>query len=86
MNQLQRSLNALPALEAQVIKLRYGLDTGRPMTAQQVADFLGTSARAVEAIEASALQRMRVESPVQLADTHPKQYGQNMSGVINTRS
>ena len=69
MNQLQRSLNALPALEAQVIKLRYGLDTGRPMTAQQVADFLGTSAPAVEAIEASALQRMRVESPVQLADT-----------------
>lgn len=52
---LRRALDLLPERERQVISLRYGLDSGSPMTLQAIADDLGVTRERVRQIEASAL-------------------------------
>ena len=46
-------------LEKEVISLRYGLDTGNAISAQQVAVKLGISPEQALKIEADALSKMR---------------------------
>lgn len=52
-------ISGLSDTEKQLITLRYGLDSGTPMSAQQVAERMGLSCEEVTAMEAKALEKMR---------------------------
>jgi RNA polymerase sigma factor (sigma-70 family) len=52
-------LSTLEEQEKTVVSLRYGLETGNALTAQQVAQRLGISPEQVMTIEADALAKMR---------------------------
>lgn len=53
------ALAGLPWREAQVLRLRFGLETGEPMSLQQVADRCGLSRQGVAQIEKRAIGRLR---------------------------
>jgi RNA polymerase primary sigma factor len=53
-----RALSALPAREAEVVRLRYGID-GEPMTLEQVARRLKLTRERVRQIENQAVSRLR---------------------------
>ena len=60
----QRVLDMLSGLteqEAQVVTLRFGLEGGTPMTAQETGRKLGLTADQVVALETAALAKMRKE-------------------------
>ena len=50
---------ALDAREAEIIRARYGLDGGRPMTQRETAQRLGISRSYVSRIEKKALEKLR---------------------------
>lgn len=49
----------LAAREKQIIKMRYGLCDGRPLTQREVADLLGISRSYVSRIEKKAIGKLR---------------------------
>ena len=51
-------LSRLPALEQQVVKLRFGIEGGHPSTPASVAAHLGISVGEVAELEARALERL----------------------------
>jgi RNA polymerase primary sigma factor len=57
--QLQEALNSLPAREARIIQLRYGLLDGKSYTLEQVGRKMGVTRERVRQIEAQALRRLR---------------------------
>lgn len=52
-------LSQLDSREAEVLKLRFGLDRGEPRTLHEVADHLGLKAARIAPIERRALERLR---------------------------
>ncbi len=56
---VERALKVLTEREEQVIRLRFGLDTERPLTLEEVAKLLGVTRERVRQIEAKALRRLR---------------------------
>lgn len=52
-------LSDLSHMEKELITLRYGLESGKPMSAQQVAEKLQISPEEAVALEAKALEKMR---------------------------
>ncbi len=52
-------LSVLPETDAKLLTLRYGLENGRPMTAQQAGQVLGLTPEEVNQREAAALAKMR---------------------------
>ncbi len=54
-------LSGLTEQEKQLISLRYGLDSGKPQTTQQIAEILNISPEDALALEAGALAKMRKE-------------------------
>jgi RNA polymerase primary sigma factor len=56
---LREALNALPAREARIIQLRYGLIDGKSYTLEQVGRKMGVTRERVRQIEAQALRRLR---------------------------
>ena len=54
-------LSGLTEQEKELITLRYGLDSGKPLTTQQVAETLNISPEQALALEAGALSKMRKE-------------------------
>jgi len=56
---LRALLHTLPPREAQIIRWRYGLDSGDPCTLQQVGDRLGLTRERVRQLESKALNRLR---------------------------
>jgi RNA polymerase primary sigma factor len=56
---MEDALKELGAREAQVVRLRYGLDDGREHTLGEIADVLGVSSERVRQIEAAALTKLR---------------------------
>jgi RNA polymerase primary sigma factor len=60
--QLQRALNRLPPREAQILKLRYGLEDGRVYTLEEVGQTIGVTRERVRQLEAQALNRLRQSS------------------------
>ena len=58
---IEELLSVLPAQDAELLTLRYGLEGGLPMKPQQVAVKLGISAEEVTAREAAALAKLRQE-------------------------
>ena len=54
-------LSGLTDLEKQLITLRYGLESGKPLTTQQVAEVLNISPEEALSLESGALAKMRKE-------------------------
>ncbi len=60
--QLQQALDKLPAREAQILRLRYGLVDGRVYTLEEVGQTIGVTRERVRQLEAQALNRLRQSS------------------------
>jgi len=60
--QLQQALDKLPAREAQILRLRYGLADGRVYTLEEVGHTIGVTRERVRQLEAQALNRLRQSS------------------------
>lgn len=56
---LQRTLNGLLPREAQILKLRFGLEGGTPQTLEQVGQLVGLSRERIRQIERQALRQLR---------------------------
>jgi RNA polymerase primary sigma factor len=52
-------LSGLPEREREILRLRYGLVSGQPMTLEEIAGRFGLSRERVRQIEAKALGRLR---------------------------
>jgi len=61
-DQIQHLLSQLDPREAEVLKLRFGLDRGEPRTLQEVADLLKLKPSRIAQIEKGALERLRAAS------------------------
>ncbi len=57
--QLEELMEELPAREARILRLRYGIPDGRSHTLQEVGNKVGVSRERVRQIEAQALRRLR---------------------------
>ena len=53
------SLRTFPPREERVLKLRYGLDDGRPRTLEEVGKEFGVTRERIRQIEAKALRKLR---------------------------
>jgi RNA polymerase primary sigma factor len=60
--QLKGALDRLPAREAQILRLRYGLEDGRVYTLEEVGQAIGVTRERVRQLEAQALNRLRQSS------------------------
>ena len=56
---IEAVISRLPEREEKVIRLRFGLDDGCPMTLEEVGKILGVTRERIRQIEAKALRRMR---------------------------
>jgi RNA polymerase sigma factor (sigma-70 family) len=62
-------LSDLPEREADILRLRFGLDTDRPQTLREIGDLYGLSRERIRQLESLALKRLRGSKPrVLLAD------------------
>jgi RNA polymerase sigma factor (sigma-70 family) len=57
--QLRAVVDTLPAREAMIISMRYGLHNGRPYTLQEIADRLGLTRERIRQLEKEALTQLR---------------------------
>jgi len=55
---IERCLAAIDAREAELLRLRYGLETGKPMTLQEIGDRMGITRERVRQLEAEALRKL----------------------------
>jgi len=60
--QLAAALDRLPSREAQILRLRYGLEDGRVYTLEEVGQEIGVTRERVRQLEAQALNRLRQSS------------------------
>jgi RNA polymerase primary sigma factor len=60
--QLESALDRLPPREAQILRLRYGLEDGRVYTLEEVGQTIGVTRERVRQLEAQALNRLRQSS------------------------
>jgi RNA polymerase primary sigma factor len=60
--QLKTALDRLPQREAQILRLRYGLEDGRVYTLEEVGQAIGVTRERVRQLEAQALNRLRQSS------------------------
>ena len=60
--QLETALDRLPPREAQILRLRYGLEDGRVYTLEEVGQTIGVTRERVRQLEAQALNRLRQSS------------------------
>jgi RNA polymerase primary sigma factor len=60
--QLKTALDRLPHREAQILRLRYGLEDGRVYTLEEVGYTIGVTRERVRQLEAQALNRLRQSS------------------------
>jgi len=56
---LEVILNSLTPFEAQIIRLRYGLDDGNPKTVKEIAPILNRTPEHIRKIEAKAFRKLR---------------------------
>ena len=59
---LRRAVERLPAIEQEVVKLRYGIDgEGQPTPLRETAERVGMTPAEVRRVESAALQRLSME-------------------------
>jgi RNA polymerase sigma factor (sigma-70 family) len=58
-NSIDRALSQMVPREAQILRLRYGLDSGSPLTLKQVGKVMGLSRERIRQLERQALQNLR---------------------------
>ncbi|CAI8018078.1 RNA polymerase sigma factor SigA [Geodia barretti] len=56
---LREGLDALGERESRILRLRYGLDDGRPRTLEEVGEVFGLTPERIRQIEARAIRRLR---------------------------
>ncbi len=56
---LRETLDALGERESRILRLRYGLDDGRPRTLAEVGEVFGLTRERIRQIEARAIRRLR---------------------------
>ena len=66
--QITEQLNRLPPREAEILRLRYGLEDGRVHTLEEVGQKMGITRERVRQLEAQALNRLRHSSALMLRD------------------
>ncbi|MDX2140041.1 MAG: sigma-70 family RNA polymerase sigma factor [Chloroflexota bacterium] len=59
---LKKALDRLPPREAQILRLRYGLEDGKIYTLEEVGQAIGVTRERVRQLEAQALNRLRQSS------------------------
>ncbi len=57
---LKRLLGAIDKREAEILRLRYGLDSGEPMTLQEIGNRMSLARERVRQIENRALQKLKM--------------------------
>ena len=57
--QVERVLDSLEGREERVIRLRFGLDDGRPRTLEEVGNEFGLTRERIRQIESHALRKLR---------------------------
>jgi len=57
--QIKEVLHTLTSREEKVLRLRFGLDNGKPRTLLEVGKYIGVSRERIRQIEAQALQKLR---------------------------
>jgi len=57
---LKRLLNAIDKREAEILRLRYGLDSGEPMTLQEIGNRMSLARERVRQIENRALHKLKM--------------------------
>ena len=57
--ELDRALRTLPPRERKILRLRFGLDDGRPHTLEEVGQEFGLTRERIRQIEAGALKKLR---------------------------
>ncbi len=66
--QITEQLARLPEREAEILKLRYGLEDGRVHTLEEVGQKMGITRERVRQLEAQALNRLRHSSALMMRD------------------
>jgi RNA polymerase primary sigma factor len=59
MEAIAAAVDTLPELEAEVVRLRFGLTAQPPMTRREIAEILGCSQSEISRVETSALRKLR---------------------------
>ena len=67
---VDKSLALLSPMEAQVLRLRFGLDDDDPMTLKEIGDQVNLSRERIRQIEAQALQKLRKSSEAESLATY----------------
>lgn len=67
---VDKSLALLNPMEAQVLRLRFGLDDDDPMTLKEIGDQVNLSRERIRQIEAQALQKLRKSSEAESLATY----------------
>jgi RNA polymerase sigma factor (sigma-70 family) len=62
---LERAIAVLPEREQEVVRLRYGIAGGEPMTLQEIGRRFGLTRERVRQIEVEALKRLAREREIQ---------------------
>ena len=62
---LERAVRVLPEREREVVRLRYGIDGGEPMTLEEIGRRFGLTRERIRQIEVEALKRLAREREIQ---------------------
>ncbi len=57
--QIDRALSTLPAREARILRLRFGLQDGQTYTLEEIGDKFGLTRERIRQLESKALRRLR---------------------------
>ena len=70
LERLDQLLDVIDAREAAILRMRYGLETGKPMTLKVIGEELGLTRERVRQIEVDALKKLQA----QLKDDRPSRF------------
>lgn len=80
---LQHMEDVLSEKEMEVMRLRYGIDTGEPMTLQEIGDQFGVQSERIRQILAKCLRRLRNPANSRLLLPNYQQYAKTLQSCQN---